>query len=169
MALVSMASMALCFLREVFMAVLLFFLWIILNGRITLELVLVGAVVTAVVYFLACKALGYSMKKDLQLLRNLPVAIIYMVNLVLEIIKASVSVIALIWSGTRKPDPVFVEFHSGLKEEMQNVILANSITLTPGTYTVIQEGDYFLVHCLREEMGQGMSESSFVKLLRRVQ
>ena len=151
------------------MAVLLFFLWIVLNGRITLELVLVGAVVTAAVYFLADKALGYSLKKDMQMLRNLPLITAYMMNLVLEIIKASASVISIIWSRTRKPEPVFVEFHSGLKEEMQNVILANSITLTPGTYTVIQKGDYFLVHCLREEMGQGMSESSFVKLLRRVQ
>ena len=150
------------------MAVLLFLLWIILNGRITLELVLVGAAVTAAVYFLAWKALGYSLKKDRQLLGNLLIIIVYMLNLVLEIIKASLSVIAVIWSGTKKPEPVFVEFHSGLKVEMQNVILANSITLTPGTYTVIQEGDYFLVHCLREEMGQGMTESSFVKLLRRM-
>ena len=150
------------------MAVLLFLLWIILNGRITLELVLVGAAVTAAVYFLAWKALGYSLEKDRQLLRSLFIIIVYMLNLVLEIIKASLSVIAVIWSGTKKPEPVLVEFHSGLKVEMQNVILANSITLTPGTYTVIQEGDYFLVHCLREEMGQGMTESSFVKLLRRM-
>ncbi len=151
------------------MAVLLFLLWIILNGRVTLELVLVGAAVTAAVYFLAFKAFGYSLKKDRQIFMNLLLVIVYILNLVVEIFKASVSVIALIWSRTRKPEPVFVEFHSGLKVEMQNVILANSITLTPGTYTVIQQGDYFLIHCLREEMAQGMSDSSFVRLLRRVQ
>lgn len=150
------------------MAFLFFVIWIILNGRITLELVLIGMGVSVAIYFLAARALDYSPKKDLQLLRSLPIVFLYTLNLVLEIIKASVGVIAIIWSRDRKPDPVFVEFHSGLPTEMQNVILANSITLTPGTYTVLQEGDYFLVHCLREELAQGVEEGSFVKLLRRV-
>ncbi len=150
------------------MAFLFFVIWIILNGRITLELVLIGMGVLVAIYFLAARALDYSPKKDLQLLRSLPIVFLYTLNLVLEIIKASVGVIAIIWSRDRKPDPVFVEFHSGLPTEMQNVILANSITLTPGTYTVLQEGDYFLVHCLREELAQGVEEGSFVKLLRRV-
>ncbi len=150
------------------MAFLFFVIWIILNGRITLELVLIGMGVSVAIYFLAARALDYSPKKDLQLLRSLPIVFLYILNLVLEIIKASVGVIAIIWSRDRKPDPVFVEFHSGLPTEMQNVILANSITLTPGTYTVLQEGDYFLVHCLREELAQGVEEGSFVKLLRRV-
>ena len=59
-----------------------------------------------------------------------------------------------------------MEFHSGLKTELQNVLLANSITLTPGTYTLFQEGDHFVVHCLKREYGEGMEESSFIKYLR---
>ena len=64
-----------------------------------------------------------------------------------------------------EPDPVIVEFHSGLKTQFQNVLLANSITLTPGTITVFQEGDHFVIHALRREYAEGLESSSFIKLL----
>ena len=150
------------------MAFLFFVIWIILNGRITLELVLIGMGVSVAIYFLAARALDYSPKKDLQLLRSLPIVFLYTLNLVLEIIKASVGVIAIIWSRDRKPDPVFVEFHSGLPSDFLNALLANSITLTPGTFTLIQEGDRFVVHCLRREFAEGIEDSVFVKILREV-
>jgi multicomponent Na+:H+ antiporter subunit E len=48
------------------------------------------------------------------------------------------------------------------------VLLANSITLTPGTYTLFQDKDHFVVHCLRREYAEGMDNSTFVELLRKV-
>ena len=44
--------------------------------------------------------------------------------------------------------------------------MANFITLTPGTYTLFQEGDHFVVHCLKREYGEGLEGSSFVKYLK---
>jgi len=88
-------------------------------------------------------------------------------NLVVEIIKAAFQVAVLAWSK-KTPDPVMVEFHSGLEGNLTNVLLANSITLTPGTFTVHQDGDRFIVHCLRAEYAEGIEDSSFIKLLRRV-
>ena len=61
-----------------------------------------------------------------------------------------------------------MEFHSGLPTDLQNVLLANSITLTPGTYTLFQEGDGFVVHTLREDFAEGIESSVFIKLLRRL-
>ena len=61
-----------------------------------------------------------------------------------------------------------IEFHSGLKGQFSNVLLANSITLTPGTYTVLQEGDRFVVHCLRREFADDVDTSSFVRLLKKL-
>ena len=40
--------------------------------------------------------------------------------------------------------------------------------LTPGTYTVFQEKDRFVIHCLRREYAEGLEDSSFVHLLRRL-
>ena len=47
-------------------------------------------------------------------------------------------------------------------------LLANSIALTPGTYTLFLQGDHFVIHCLRPEYAEGIEDSSFVRLLRRL-
>ena len=94
--------------------------------------------------------------------------ILYIGILVVEIIKAAFSVMRVALNPQVKPDPVVIEFHSGFRTDLQNVLLANSITLTPGTYTLFQEGDHFVVHCLRKEYAEGMEESSFVKTLRKM-
>ena len=148
------------------MIIFFFLLWLILNGRVTVELILLGIPISALVLLLANRAVGYTVKTDIRIMRNLPVFFLYTLNLVAEILKASAAVMDVVLDPSKKPEPVIVEFHSGLKTELQNVLLANSITLTPGTYTLFQEGDHFVVHCLKREYGEGMEESSFVKYLR---
>jgi len=150
------------------MSVLFFVLWVILNGRITLEIVLFGILFSAVFTLFLSKALGYRIRSDLIFFRNLPIMIVYIADLVYEIIKAALSVMSVALNPARKPNPVVIEFHSGFHTDMQNVLLANSITLTPGTYTLFQEGDHFVVHCLLGEYAEGIEESSFVKLLRKL-
>ena len=149
------------------MPVLFFLLWIILNGRITPELWIFGILIAASVAFFAYKVMGYSPGNDLRVARNLPVFLLYILNLIREIIKAAISVMAMVFHA-EDPDPVIVEFHSGLSTDLQNVLLANSITLTPGTITVFQKKDHFVVHCLKKEYAKGMEDSSFVKLLGRL-
>ena len=114
------------------------------------------------------KALGYPVSTDKKIFKNLPLLFIYAGNLILEVVKAALQVALLVWNKKKTPDPVMVEFHSGLEGNFANVLLANSITLTPGTFTVHQEGDRFIVHCLLPEYAEGIEESSFIRLLRRV-
>ena len=148
------------------MIIFFFLLWLILNGRVTVELILLGIPISALVLLLANRAVGYTVKTDIRIMRNLPVFFLYTLNLVAEILKASAAVMDVVLDPSKKPEPVIVEFHSGLKTELQNVLLANSITLTPGTYTLFQEGDHFVVHCLKREYGEGLEGSSFVKYLK---
>ena len=49
------------------------------------------------------------------------------------------------------------------------VVLANSITLTPGTITVELEGRELAVHCLDRSFSKGMAGGDFVKLLHRIE
>ena len=142
-------------------------LWIILNGRITGEIMVFGVLLSVAVSLFANRVIGYSPEVDRRIIRNLPLFICYVLVLIWEIMKASVEVSGLA-IGRRKPEPVLIEFHSGFETNLQNVLLANSITLTPGTITVFQEGDHFVVHCLRAEYGEGMQECIFVKLLRKM-
>ncbi len=150
------------------MAVLFFILWIILNGRITVEIVLFGIVIAVVFELFTLKVFGRKTESDIRVLKNLPLLIRYILVLVKEIMKASVEVTKVAFSGKKKPEPFIYEFRSGFPDNFRNVLLANSITLTPGTYTVFLEGDRFVVHCLRREYSDGMGDSVFVELLRQM-
>lgn len=150
------------------MAILLFLLWIIWNGKVNAEIIFFGIALTALVLLLAVKVLGYSLESERRFWRNFPLFLRYTAVLLWEILKASRAVAMLAISGSGRPDPVIVEIHSGLPTDFQNALLANSITLTPGTFTLIQEGDRFVIHCLRREYAEGIDESVFVKLLGKV-
>lgn len=150
------------------MPVLIYLIWIILNGRITAEILLFGLPAAAAASLILYRAVDYGPEKDRLVWKNLPLIALYVLNLIREIlIAAGLVMLACLTPGFR-PEPVLVEFRSGLKGKIRNAVLANSITLTPGTYTVFQEGDRFVVHCLVPSFSEGLSDSSFVRLLRRI-
>lgn len=149
------------------MSIPLFLLWIFLNGRVTLEIILIGLGVTAALMAFMIRFMGWPLRRERDILRLAPLFALYLLNLLWEIVKAASTVLIVALTPTLHPEPALVEFRSGLPKEYQNVILANSITLTPGTITVFQEGDRFLVHALRKEYAEGLNRSSFVRLLRK--
>ena len=139
------------------MLILFFILWIILNGRINAEILIFGAGVSALIGFFMHKLTGWDLAAEKKILRSAPLIALYIAVLIREIIKAALAVMKLALNPRKKPDPVIVGFHSGYQTDFQNVLLANSITLTPGTLTLFQEGDYFVIHCLRREFAEGLS------------
>ena len=150
------------------MPILFFVLWIIFNGRLTLEIAIFGAVISALIYAFAVKVMDYSPASDLRIFRNLPVFLLYCMNLVVEIVKASISVMKIALSRNAVTDPVVVEFDSEFEDDFRNVLLANSITLTPGTITVTQSGNHCVIHGLCGVYEVGIEESSIVRLLRKM-
>jgi len=85
--------------------------------------------------------------------------------LVKEIIKANLAVSHLIFAHNEIVEPVIVRFRTSLKTETARVLLANSITLTPGTITVSLHEDELVVHCLDKSLAEGLEDSVFVELL----
>ena len=65
--------------------------------------------------------------------------------------------------------PKLVRFKTDLKQELSKVVLANSITMTPGTITVSLTEDEYVVHCLDEELAEGMEDSVFVQKLHKME
>ena len=142
-----------------------FALWVILNGKWTTEIGVFGLVFAAVLYGFSCRFMGYSFKKDLHYLRRLPATLRYGATLLAEIFKANITVIRMILDRNFEPKPQLVHFESGLVELRHRVVLADSITLTPGTITCQLEGDRYLVHCLDEAMVDGLDNGVFVERL----
>ena len=143
--------------------------WLILNGRATVEIILFGLVISAALFYFMCRYMGYNSRKELLLFRLFPLFIRYLWVLVQEIVNANVCVLRLILSPRLQPEPAFLNFDTDFKTGAARMLLANSITLTPGTITVSVEGDHFFVHCLDRELAEGMEESVFVELLKQME
>ena len=151
------------------MLLLFFLVWVVFNGRLTLEIALFGAAVAGAVFCFVCKFMDYSMSKELRFYRLIPAFAQYLYYLVKEIIAANLAVSQMILTRKEQMEPVIVHVHTDLKSETARMILANSITLTPGTITVSLTDDDLLVHCLDKSLSGGMEDSVFTRLLKRME
>ena len=70
------------------------------------------------------------------------------------------AVFKMIYSSRYELEPVVIHFKTNLTSTFARVLLANSITLTPGTITV---------HCLDKDLAVGIDSSIFVELLERIE
>lgn len=145
------------------MLLFLFAFWVVLNGAWTTEIAITGGVISLLLYLFIWKFMGYSPKRDWAFARRLPRGLMYAAFLIGEIFKSSWATIRFIWSPREEVAPEVASFRTKLKTGMGKVILANSITLTPGTITVDVQDDVFLVHCLDETFGQGLEGSEMEK------
>ena len=143
--------------------------WLILNGRITGEILLLGGLLSALIYLFLVIVMGYSPRKEWRMLRKSGLAAAYAAVLLWEILKANGAVLRCLYLQKAVVDPVIVRVDVPLKSETARVILANSITLTPGTITVSLEGSRLLVHCLRSAYAADLATSRFVRLLQKME
>lgn len=151
------------------MLLLFFLVWVVFNGRLTLEIALFGVAVAGAVFAFICKFMDYSLEKELRFYWMIPAFGQYLYYLVKEVITANLTVSRMILTRKETMEPVLVHVHTDLKSETARVILANSITLTPGTITVSMTEDDLLVHCLDKSLSEGMEDSVFVRLLKKME
>lgn len=151
------------------MYLIFFLIWIIFNGQFTWEIAAFGVLVSAAMYGFICKFMNYRPQMDIILCKKFFLIIQYVFVLIKEIIKANFAVIKMILSSRYVLEPAIVRFKTSLKTTPARILLANSITLTPGTITVSLEGDEYVVHCLDKELAKGINNSLFVTLLERLE
>ena len=153
--------------ESVFLVLLAF--WLILNGKITAEIVLVGVAVSA-----ALTAMWHKIFHNKQNTIFLSPAVLwrylrYGANLVIEIFRCNFQVMHLILHPKEEIKPQLVTFRTNLKKDSHKVILANSITLTPGTITVGVQDDLIRVHGLDASFLEGIESCDMVKRLEKME
>ena len=151
------------------MGILFFVFWLILNGRVTFEIIVFGLIISASVYFFSCKFLDYGIGTEIKLIKKLPLVLLIIVVLIREIFKATLTMIGFIFNFRDIPEPAIVHFKTALKTDAARYALATFITLTPGTITVRLRDEEFQVHCYDKEMAKGIDESVFVQLLLKME
>ncbi len=151
------------------MFLLLLAAWIIFNGAITLEIVIFGIGISAVVYFFACTFMDFSIKKDLMCIRKTGIFCWFIACLFVEIVKANLITAKWIYTTRYEVEPVLVTFRMHFKTKIARVLYANSITLTPGTITVKQEGNTFIVHALERSYAEDINGGRLAEILYRLE
>lgn len=151
------------------MFLLYFLLWVIFNGSFTLEICIFGIVIAAALFAFTCKFMDYSVAKELHVYKRFFLFLRYVILLVKEIVKANRNVIHMILTQEEEIQPELVTFHSDLKTPAGKALLANAITLTPGTITVTLEDSAYTVHCLDESMAEGLDGSEFEKYIKKLE
>ncbi len=150
------------------MFVILLALWLIFSGGVAGTSLLLGAIVCGLITFLCARTMGYEPKRFYGSLRKLPALGVYVAVLLREIVRENFDVLRFIYRKGQ-PKPMLVRFRSDLGSEPLRVLVANSITLTPGTYTVRLEGNEFAVHALDRYFQVDIEQSAFTRLARKVE
>jgi multicomponent Na+:H+ antiporter subunit E len=135
--------------NRVLVFVLAFLVWLALTAGGGFQEVLAGLVVAAVVALVAGRFLE-GLPRTRGLGRRVLYALLYGVTFVWEMIKANVHVALIVLNPTRPIRPGIVKIRTGLAKDTAITILANSITLTPGTFTVDvnpRERELY-IHCI---------------------
>ena len=141
---------------------LLLITWIILSGFLDAFHVGLGVLSCFLVTWLSSDLLfsNRSLRVDNRLKQacRLP---LYLLWLLWQIVLANIHVLRISFSPRMREQiqPQIVRFRSGLKSDFEKYVLAQSITLTPGTVTLQIEGDVFLVHAISDVAAKGLMGS----------
>ena len=141
---------------------LLLITWVILSGLLDAFHISLGILSCALVTWLSSGLLfndrSLSFYSRLRQVSRLP---LYLSWLLWQIVLANIHVLRISFSPRVKEQiqPQLVRFRSGLKSDFEKYVLAQSITLTPGTVTLKIDDDVFLVHAISDVAAKGLMGS----------
>lgn len=122
----------------------LYLLWIALAG-IAVEELLVGALVSLIIAYLIRDTSVYNFGFTI-ITSTIKFVFMYLPLFIWKLIAANISLAKIVLDPKLPINPGFVTISTGLKGDTSKLILANSITLTPGTLTVDVDDNELLIH-----------------------
>lgn len=144
----------------------LFAFWVILSRKFDLFHLSVGVITVALVAWL--QSLLKPLRQPGEPRLGLFPVLLYVPWLLWQMIRSALYVGCLILWKRDKVDPQVVVFRSDQPSVVHHVILANSITLTPGTLTVDLQGDRYLVHALTRRTVEDLLEGTMSRKVARL-
>jgi multicomponent Na+:H+ antiporter subunit E len=147
--------------RTLALIVLLSLFWFILSGRVGVQYALFLVGTLGLVLWLNPErpfpGLDPTRGGGLRgLLLGFPYLIRYLVWLVWNVITANIEVARIILHPKMPVDPKLFRFRTELRKPFAQVVVANSITLTPGTVTVDLKDQEYLVHALSPDSASAL-------------
>ena len=132
---------------------LLFLNWVVLSGKLDAFHLSLGVVSCLIVTVLSQDLLYHDRAKGLRIrLLEAWAFVRYVPWIIWEVVKANAHVLKLAMTkkGYEEMSPRVVTFETYLKTDFAKFVLANSITLTPGTITMLIRDDVFHIHTMSQ-------------------
>ncbi len=134
-------------------------LWILLTGSLALDELVVGIFVAAIVSLISAPYINI-----LDGIKYHPTAIIsvftYLGYFFIELIKANFDMARRVLSPSLPISPELLEVETQLESKLGQMLLANSITLTPGTLSVELRHNHILVHWIAAPEGISLEQAT---------
>lgn len=142
--------------------------WIVLTSTFNLISLAVGAMVCFVVVWFT-----QNMQEPSNLSMKSWVAyglayLDFLGSFLFEIVKANIDVAKIVLNKNLPIQPQFIQLDVSLKQPKHLVLLANAITLTPGTLSVDVFEQHFVIHALTDQAAQAMLDPNNI-LIRKIQ
>lgn len=131
----------------IIISIILFIFWIILNNSVSPAIVITGALISIAIAIGFCKECNVFTELKLSP-KSFLYTLIYLGVFLLELVKSNFDIAFRVLSPSLPINPGIISAKTTLKSKMGRLILANSITLTPGTFTVDIIGDELFIHCV---------------------
>jgi len=131
-------------MRMVFWTILLFMMWMILTANAEVANIFIGVGISFSIALLYTKMFTHSKMEMI----NPYYLGVYILILVKNLIISNLQIAKRILSPDMKINPAIVEVKTVLTSNWKKLLLANSITLTPGTLTLDIKDDMLYIHIL---------------------
>lgn len=133
---------------ELFITLLV--LWALLNGNLAVDTLAIGAVVAFLITVLFHDGMSFFFEFRIAP-RSLWASLQFFLFFLKELTVANFKLAAIVLSPALPIKPGIVKVRTNLKSRMGRLLLANAITLTPGTLTVELEGEWLYIHWVAVE------------------
>ena len=155
-------------MRFVLTALIMFVFWIFLSGEFSFILLLSGIISSLLVSYISHDLLIGNGDMKLGFIRTIRF-IRFLPWLLWQIVLANID-LALRTLHPKMPiNPILINIKNNLKTDLGMVILANSITLTPGTVTIDVNENEFLIHVISEKAAQSLISGEMQARVKKIE
>jgi len=137
--------------------VLLFIIYLLYIQTLVIQEIIAGLFGSLIISFIVVNYFKFDLFSGNFIVKIVKFFILYVPKLLIEIVKANIHMAMIVLSPKIKIKSGFVKQNTSLGGDISRLMLANSITLTPGTLTVDvdeEKGEY-IIHTVEKDKVKG--------------
>jgi multicomponent Na+:H+ antiporter subunit E len=140
-------------------------LWLLLAPQFELSSLLLGMFISLIIVVFTREK---SETRISNLGRLISAHVRFYTVLLIEILKANIDVAKIVLSKEMNIQPHYLNYQPHLKSAYASVLLANAITLTPGTLSVHLDEQGYVIHALTNSAADGLVGSNMERIAKEI-